>query len=260
MTRAGLRQLAAAGLPALVAAAPIHADAPAPETATGWSGTAGAGPIVFPRYAGGRRAQAWPIPLLSATYGDAVYIEPLRAGAYLWGSADKTMGFGLAVEPRMGFKAGDAPRLAGMASRRDSLEGGPAFDWDLGPVAFSASLFTDLTHSSQGGSGRLYLVREWFRGTPLNLGAFAGAERLGERVATYFFGIDGAEASAARPAYRAPASTNLMAGAAGGYRLGRAYSVVFGLQTTRLSGGVAHSPIVETRLSSVGWLGLAFNL
>lgn len=257
MTRSGL---AAAGLLALVATAPVHADAPAAEAATGWSGTAGAGPIVFPRYSGSRRAQAWVIPLVSATYGDAVYIEPLRAGAYLWGSEDKSMGFGLAVEPRMGFKAGDAPRLAGMTSRRDSLEGGPAFDWDLGPVAVSASLFTDLTHSSQGGSGRLYVVREFARGTPLNLNAFVGAERLGERVANYFFGIGGAEATTDRPAYRAPASTNLMAGVGGGYRLGRDYSVVFGLQTTRLSGGLAHSPIVETRLSSVGWLGLAFNL
>lgn len=242
---------------ALALPAAAHAD---PAASEGWQGVAGAGPIVFPRYTGGRAAQAWLIPLVSASWNDAIYIEPLRAGAYFWGSADRSMGLGVAVEPRMGFKASDAPRLTGLTTRHDSLEGGPAFDWDWGPVAVSASLFTDLTGSSRGGSGRLYLVWPMVRNGTWDVTAFAGAERLGNRVANYFFGVADAEATADRPAFRARASTDALAGIGGTRLLGQDYALIFGLQDTRLSGGVAHSPIVETRHSSVGWIGLALRL
>ncbi|WP_346284589.1 MipA/OmpV family protein [Zoogloea sp.] len=256
--RAGCFCLALTGA---LPACPAQAEPLQPaEAAQGWSGTIGAGPIVFPRYAGSRSTQSWLIPLISANYEGVAYIEPLRAGMYFWGSADRKMGLGVAVEPRMGFKSNDARMLTGMATRHDSLEGGPAFDWDLGPVALSLSLFTDLTHSSRGGSGRAYVVREMLKDDTWNITAFAGVERIGDRVANYFFGVGEMEANAARPAYQARAASNGTGGFSGSYRLGTDYAIVFGLQALRLSGGLAHSPIVETRMSSVGWLGLAISL
>lgn len=256
--RAGWICLALAGaLPASQA----QADSPQSAQETpGWSGTIGAGPIVFPRYAGSRSTQTWIIPLISANYDEMAYIEPLRAGMYFWGSADHKMGLGLAVEPRMGFKSGDAPRLAGMATRHDSLEGGPAFDWDLGPVAVSLSLFTDLTHSSRGGSGRMYMVRDVLKDDTWDITAFAGMERIGDRVANYFFGVGDTEATATRPAYQARAASNATGGMSGSYRFGKDYALVFGAQTLRLSGSPAHSPLVDTHISSLGWLGLAIRL
>lgn len=240
---------------------PARADtAQTAGEAQGWSGTLGAGPIVFPRYAGSRHNQTWLIPLVSADYDGLAYVEPLRAGLYVWGSADHKMGLGLAVEPRMGFKANDVPSLAGMATRHDSLEGGPAFDWDLGPVAVSLSLFTDLTHSSRGGSGRMYVLRDVLKDNTWNITAFAGIERIGDRVANYFFGVGNTEATATRPAYQARASSNGTSGISGSYQLGKAHAVIFGMQTLRLSGSPAHSPLVDTRISTLGWLGLAIRL
>lgn len=228
--------------------------------ASAWSGAVGAGPIVFPRYTGGRATQAWLIPLVSAEYGDILYIEPLRAGVYFWGSEDRKMGLGVAIEPRFGFKAGDGARLAGMNTRGKSVEGGPAFDWDLGFVSLSASLFTDLTHSSEGQSARLYAYRQLVKNESLKLGAFVGADWMSARVSNYFFGVDESEANSGRPAFHVGSATNTTAGFDGLYRLGKDYSVLFGAQVSRLGHEVARSPIVETRQSLVGWLGIAWNL
>ena len=225
-----------------------------------WSGILGAGPMTFPSYSGGNGSKVWLVPLISAAYGEMVYIEPLRAGAYLWGSADRKMGLGLAVEPRMGFKAGDGQRLAGMATRRDSLEGGPAFDWDLDLFKLSVSLFGDLVNASGGTSGRLYAYRDLPLGERWHMGAYVGVDRMSARVADYFFGVADSEATPARPAFRASATSNPLAGFDGNYRLNDRYSILFGAQFAYLGSGAATSPIVETRRTHVAWLGLGWNL
>lgn len=243
-----------------VCATALHADPASDTSSAGWSGVIGAGPIVFPRYTGGKASQTWLIPMASITYDDIVYVEPLRAGAYVWGSEDKKMGLGLAIEPRFGFKSSDAPKLAGMATRRNSVEGGPAFDWDLGVVAVSASLFTDLTHASRGNSARLYVYRELAHNDTWKFGVFGGVDRMSSRVANYFFGVPETEATPGRAAFQARATTSPTLGFDGHYRVAKDYSLLFGLQVMRLGDQVANSPIVETRQSMVGWLGFGFNL
>lgn len=95
---------------------------PAKNT-NGWNGTAGAGFIVFPQYTGGKKLQTWLIPLLSINYNETFYVEIERVGVYVLASDDKKIGLGLAVEPRFGFDASAGSRLAGMATRRNSIEG-----------------------------------------------------------------------------------------------------------------------------------------
>lgn len=255
-----MKRLLAVFVLALPLASPAVAETQPDAQASGWTGAVGAGPIVFPHYSGGKATQAWLIPLISAEYKDILYIEPLRAGVYFWGSEDRKMGLGLAIEPRFGYKAGDGARLAGMSTRGKSIEGGPAFDWDLGFVSLSASLFTDLTNSSRGESARLYAYRQIVKNETWKIGAFVGIDRMSHRVSNYFFGVNELEASPDRPAFHTGSATNATAGFDGRYRLDKDYSVLFGLQQTRLGHEVAHSPIVETRQATVAWLGLAWNL
>jgi len=233
----------------------------APPSPTGpWTGVVGLGPMVFPRYSGGMGRQTWLLPLISASYEDIVNIEPLRATVYLWGSDDRKKGLGFAVEPRLGFTAGDGPRLAGMARRKDSLEGGPTFDWDLGVLALSASFMTDLTQSSQGNSARLYAYHELISHDSLKLGLFGGFDWLNSKTANYFFGVRPSEQSLTRVPFQPGTALNATAGFDGRYRLSEHYSLLFGLQRYRLGTAAARSPIVETRQSALGWLGLGWNL
>lgn len=232
-----------------------------PETDNaGWTGAAGIGPIVFPRYTGGKSSQTWLIPLISADYNNLLYIEPLRAGVYAWGSEDRKLGVGLAIEPRLGFKASDGPRLTGMNKRGNSLEGGLAVDWDFGLASLSMSLFTDMTHSSGGESARLYLYREIVKNETVKLGVFGGIDWMSKRVSNYFFGVGEWEENTFRQTFHPGSAINATAGFDGHYRLSRDYSVIFGAQLSQLGHAVAESPIVESQHSFVGWLGMAWNL
>jgi outer membrane protein len=225
-----------------------------------WSGTVGVGPMSFSSYTGGSGTTTQIFPLVSANYKEILYIDPLRAMLYLGGSADKKMGWGLAVEPRLGFHSSDGSRLAGMATRKHSLEGGPSFDWDTGVVAISVSYFTDLTHSSGGTSSRLYFYKEAVNNERWQLGANVGVDHMSAKVTRYFFGIEPGEVTANRPLYQPGGATNIVAGFDGRYKLSQRNSIVFGLQQTNLKGSAANSPLVETRQARVGWIGLAWNL
>src|SRR4051812_38198079 len=130
----------------------LNVPAARAETSSGWEGTAGLGTLLVPKYTGGQSQRLVAAPLVDATYKDVLRIELFRATAYLGASADRKMGWGLAVEPRFGFHASDGPRLAGLSKRSDSLEGGPSFDWDLGVADVNVSWFRDLTGMSQGTS------------------------------------------------------------------------------------------------------------
>jgi outer membrane protein len=237
-----------------------NADTEKKTEQSGWTGTAGVGPMMFSKYTGGTGTQTWVLPLVSASYDNILEIDPLRATLYVAGSAEKKIGFGFAVEPRMGFHSSDGAKLKGMATRRNSLEGGPTVDWDAGIVAISVSYFTDLTSSSNGTSSRLYLYKDLIDNEKWKLGANAGADHMSAKVTNYFFGTTPSEVTADRPLYQPGSATNLVFGFDGSYKINQRYSMVFGLQATRLNGSAARSPIIETRRSAVGWVGLALNL
>jgi outer membrane scaffolding protein for murein synthesis (MipA/OmpV family) len=113
------------------------AQAQALAAASGWSGTLAIGPVALPRYVGGKALQVLPLPIAYLSYNDWFYVDLYRAGGYIWGSEDKKKGVSLAVEPRLGFHGNDGERLAGMATRRGSILGGPTFDWQSGASGLS---------------------------------------------------------------------------------------------------------------------------
>ena len=236
------------------------AEPAAAEAKDGWNGTAGAGPIAFPKYVGGKSAQVWPIPLLSINYDETFYVEIERVGVYVLASDDKKVGLGLAVEPRFGFSAKDGARLAGMATRRDSLEGGPTFDWDFDVIAFSVAWFTDLNRSSHGNSLRASIYKPILKNEHWDFGALLAFDRMNGKLVNYYFGVRPSEATSSRPGYQSGAGTNVSIGLSGTYNLDKRHALMFGASLARLSKSAANSPIAETNRSTVYYLGYGWNL
>ena len=257
-----LRSLATAIIVLLCCPAQVWAmEAPLESTDhRGWSGYAGLGPAVFQKYTGGTRTRSLPMPIVSASYNDIVYLEPFRAGAYFWSNADKTLGLSLAAEPRFGYSPHDGTRLTGMARRKRSVEAGPSIDWNFGIAALSVSAFSDLGGTTRGRSERLYVIKEYQNGPDWKGSAFVGLDRLGARVANYYFGVTPEEVTPYRPQYEPGSATTVTLGCEGSYRLSASYSAVFGLQLTRLNRRITQSPIVEIGHSGIFWAGFAWNL
>src|SRR4051812_36258813 len=134
-----------------------------PHGDTGWSGTLGAGIVAFPKYVGARATQSLLLPIAYVDYNDWFYVDLYRAGAYVWSSQDKKQGISLAVEPRIGFNAGDGPRLAGMGTRRSSVFGGVTYNAEGELGSMSLGYFSDLSSASRGGYLDLLLNRPFVK-------------------------------------------------------------------------------------------------
>ena len=226
----------------------------------GWSGTVGIGPMVIPRYTGGNKLQVLPLPLFSINYDETFYVEIQRVGIYVLASDDKKIGLGLAVEPRLGFKSSDGLRLAGMAARRNSLEGGLTFDWDFDSIAFSAAWLTDMTRSSRGASIRFSLYHPILKTSRGEIGIVTSADRMSAATANYFFGVRANEANLSRPSFSAGAGTTASVGIGGTYRTGTRGALIFGANVGKLAKSVARSPIVENNRSQQIYLGYGWAL
>ena len=230
------------------------------EPQTGWSGTATLGPVIFPKYVGGKGTEVWPLPILSINYDETFYVEIQRVGVYLLASDDKKIGLGLAAEPRFGFSAKDGRLLQGMSKRRDSIEGGPTFDLDFDVIAFSVAYFGDLNRSSRGGSIRASLYKPLVKDDRWEVGSLLAFDAMNSRLANYFFGVRPTEATALRPEYRPGKGISTSVGVSGTYKLDKQHTLMFGAIATRLPRAVAASPIVETRQATTLYVGYGWSL
>jgi outer membrane protein len=236
------------------------AQTPSVEASKGWNGTAGAGAMVFPKYVGGKSSQIWPIPILSINYDETFYVELERVGVYLLASDDKKIGLGLALEPRFGYSAKDGARLGGMATRRDSLEGGPTFDWDFDVIAFSVAWFGDLNRSSRGASVRAAVYKPLLKDAHWEIGALLALDRINGKLADYYFGVRPNEATPARATYRPGPASNPSLGFSGTYNFNKHHALMFGGSMARLGGSARNSPIAESSRSSMVYFGYGWTL
>ncbi len=241
---------------ALFCPGPGHArdtEQPAEKTLDGYLG---AGAMVMPRYTGGAGYETQPVPLAMIEYKETAYVHLDRAGVRLWNSRDKTMALGIAAQPRFGFHDRDGARLTGMATRRDAIEGGAAFEWQLPTWSLSAAWFTDWSNTSGGRSFDLSVERDLLERGPWDIGAYLDLDYADAKVTRYYFGVRPDEATAARPYYQPGAALTSSVGLTGAYLLGKDYALLFGGELSTLGAAAADSPIVQKRTGLTAYLGL----
>jgi outer membrane protein len=238
----------------------LQAFAQATENSSGWHGTLGAGPVFVPKYVGSRRLEALLLPIAYVDYNDQFYVNLFRAGAHFWSSQDRKKAFGFAVEPRIGFNSGDGPRLAGMATRRSSLLGGPTFDWEGDFGSLSVGYFTDLSGASRGGYLDALFNKPFVKNERWDVSGTLELSRLDSKINNYYFGVRPGESTPIRPFYQPGATTNATFWLTGQYNLSKQHALMLGANVTQLGGAAARSPIVERRQVPVFYLGLGWNL
>jgi outer membrane protein len=253
-----MRGFLIAGL--LVLCCSSHARAQTAENLSGWHGTLGVGPVFVPKYVGSRHLDALLLPIAYVDYNDQFYVNLFRAGAYVWSSQDKKKGISFAVEPRIGFKSSNGPRLAGMEIRRSSLQGGPTFDWEGDFGSLSVGYFTDLSSASHGGYLDALFNKPLVKNERWNANGTLEISRLNSKIVDYYFGVRPAESTPTRPFYQPGATTNVTFWLTGQYNLTKQYALMLGANVTQLGAAAANSPIVERRQVPLLYIGLGWNL
>jgi len=225
-----------------------------------WDGYLGAGAMFMPKYVGSADKVTRPVPLAMLEYEETAYIHLDRAGVRLWNTDDKKMAIGIAAQPRFGFHAKDGDRLTGMPTRRDAIEGGAVFEWELPQLSLSVAYFTDWSDTSGGQSLRFSMDHQLIDEGPWDLSAYLDLDYANAKIVQYYFGVRSDEATATRPSYQPGAAVISSLGFSGAYKLNKNYALLFGSELTSLGAAAADSPIVQrkTGLTSYFGLGLVF--
>lgn len=249
----------AATLPTLPAIAADRIDRQT-ETAIPRTGNLyGLGIGVLPATSGSDELRSMVLPVIQASYADRFYINALRAGVWLMDSDDRRLRIGLAADARFGWEADDGRRTKGMQDRDFGVDVGPALRWQTDHGTLNAQWGFDAGSGSKGQSAQLQFVRALIRGPGLRLNGLVGITWNDRRMNNYYYGVAASEAAPGRPAYTAGAGTQLQAGVNGAWPAGERGSVLFGLMVTRLGNAQADSPIVETRIQPLAYVGYGWT-
>lgn len=235
-----------------------NAQASDDSTKKTWDGYLGAGAMFMPKYVGGADKVIRLVPLATLEYRETAYIHLDRAGVRLWNTDDKKMAFGIAAQPRFGFHAKDGARLTQMSTRRDAIEGGATFEWELPSLSLSLAYFSDWSHTSGGQSWHLSGERQLIDRGPWDISTYIDLDYANAKIVQYYFGVRADEASATRPPYQPGATVISSLGFSGAYKLNKRYALLFGSELNFLGAAAAESPIVQRRTDSISYLGLGF--
>ena len=149
-----------------------------------------------------------------------------------------------------GYKASDAPILAGMAKRKESVWAGAAVNWRNGIVDLSAEWLTDVMTNSEGQQVKLSAEHSF------RLGSFEVTPRvsgiwLDDKYVDYYYGVTPGEALIGRPAYAGASTTNVELGIRTSYSFGGKQSVFLDVSSETFGDEIKNSPLVD-RSSQVG--------
>lgn len=219
----------------------------------------GIGVGVLPEHAGARGVRPLVVPIVRASYRDTLYINALQAGVWLLDSEDKRLRVGLSIEPRFGWKADGAQRVAGMAARDTSLDGGLNVLYATSLGVFTANLYQDLGGASEGQSAQVSYIRNLVASGGWFVNGVVGLQWSSAKLNDYYFGVRADEARPDRPQYRAGSSTGLQFGLNGAYQVTDRGSILFGINASVLGKAPADSPITETRLQTIVYSGFGWS-
>lgn len=174
--------------------------------------------------------------------GESLYLDGTRGG---WRtSAWDRVNFDVFAEYRFGgYNSELTQDIPGMR-RLGTVEAGAeaAIDTALGEL--SLSLRADTLNRHSGHSVKAEWRGEWQQGQ-WRIEPFLAAEFESDEVNQYYYGVEGDESTAERPAYQAEAGTNFSLGADAWYRLGQAHLLGFSLAYTALDATVEASPLTD---------------
>jgi outer membrane protein len=254
------RPLALIGCLALLPAAAFAEDpsdpafpgvvAPAPD-ATHWGLGLGAGSSGA-RYRGeGYQTSAIPLILYDSTWLHAFGSTlDLKLPSY------EALHFALRAKYALGdgYRASDSAYLYGMDERKGSLMLGGAASWKTPLATFSIEWLKAVNNSH--GQQAQFTVEHPFRYGRLEIVPHLGAQWSDSSYVDYYYGVTAPEATAARPAYRAGASTDVSAGLRLTYALKVNQMLLLDVADTRRGKGVTDSPLSDR--SSVPSLKLGY--
>lgn len=270
--RAALRRTAPlllATAPAL-AAEPVRIDAAryaapeepeilgiGPEDLTRWNVVIGAGPMIAPVYEGSADFQVTPLPLVSASFGEQVTVDP--RGLSLTLVNDGALSFRLRAGYDLGRDEDASDRLTGLGDIAPGAVLGGTLAYRIGPVELRSSV----GHIFGGSDGTIGDIGAEIGGRygPVLLATGASAIWGDSKYMSANFGITPAQsARSGLPAYAISTGfRRVEADASATYLASEHWALRARITLGTLIGDAADSPVVEDKLQPSAMLTLGYR-
>jgi outer membrane protein len=168
--------------------------------------------------------------------------------------------FGLVGEAELsGYKAKDAPILAGMAERKGGFWVGGKAEWENEFFGLSAEWTADASGNSKGRKFSLGVEKTWQLGQHAMVTPYVKANRLDKKYVDYYYGVRAAEATAGRAAYVGKGGVNVDIGLRALYQFDDHHSMMLDVGVTRLAKPIKASPLVGRSSTSQVILGYMYS-
>ena len=158
----------------------------------------------------------------------------------------------------IGYKADDAPILAGMDERKGGFWAGGTATWTTPLVRATAEWTADASGHSKGQKAMLQLDRRFSVG-PLGITPRVQAQWLDKKYVDYYFGVKASEAQPNRPQYTGKAATALELGLRLDYPLQPKQTIFLDISSTQLPDEIKRSPIVGRSSLSRATIGYLYR-
>jgi MipA family protein len=157
-----------------------------------------------------------------------------------------------------GYKATDAPVLAGLDKRKSSFWMGGTATWHSDFADLSAQVLGDVASVSKGAQFKLGVANDF------KLGSFEITPRVSliwfdRKYVNYYFGVKSAEALPTRRRYEGGATVNTEVGFRVGHSPGLQQMLFLDLSATQLGNEIRDSPLVNRRTTPEAKLGYLYR-
>jgi len=223
--------------------------------------TIGLGPYIQSQPYEGVKDILVPSPVIFFDNG-IFYMRWSRGGVYFLGQKSDTLswGFSLTAQPRpFGYKPSDAPILAGMQERKNTLEGGLAFSASYkGKSYIEMMLLTDLLQKHDSWLFKTEIGDEY------TFGAFTFYPSLiimyqSSQFLDYYYGVKANETTSTRAKYIAGDGYEIGAQTYIKYPINKQYSFLINLRVDAISQSAKSSPIVTDNYIYSGLFSLIYT-
>ncbi len=216
----------------------------------------GAGIYTVPQPYEGIGTSIVPVPLANVSW-KRFYVYGVEGG-FRWRERS-LLGWRVFVSPRfMGYDSGESEALDGMEARDFSGDAGAGVTLRPIPFILDLSLRTDILGKS-GGEEALLDVDLLLPSGAWLFRPSAGAQWQSDEMIDYYYGVTRDESRPGRPAYGGDAAFTWYVEIEASWKIGARWTLVSGVTSDHLGGGITESPIVDASHTETGYIGLLYG-
>lgn len=174
---------------------------------------------------------------------------------------DQELSFGIRTQffGTDGYEADDAPILAGMEERKESLLVGAYAKWSNPFADFSAEYLQDVSGESEGSRIKVGVEKSWQVGQHWRFTPSATATYYDDKYIDYYYGVRANEARVGRPVYVGDATMNFDVGLRTDYMFDQHQAVFVMLEYTALGSEIDDSPLTDRSNETMVLLGYLYR-